>query len=318
MQNWIEKTLDSGPQNLIKREAWQRQYKQLLYLREASSNLLAERFRDVCVNLITCSPNGVVNELFPEGQDRDYWMQRVIHLIEEYKFRNLNIPPDSDIPISRNNFSPYKLLWPPPGKALVKVGKREHMQEFLERGRIRICPASSYSDSSLNSAVRDQELELEQFGPGMSIYVAISDSGKPVVEARPFTGMMRTAALDEDFYMLAMTHTMSDRLFDDFKSDSCVVINNPEVFASRLRYEMSQALDGWQMQSKAVCYLDPYTPYSLEQEINLFFTKGFRHWYQQEYRFAWIRESGNSRREKLAPFFVELGPLTDIAEIMSL
>ena len=152
----------------------------------------------------------------------------------------------------------------------------------------------------------------------MGIYVAISDSGKPVVEARPFTGMMRTAALDEDFYMLALTHTMSDRLFDDFEKDSCVVINNTEVFSSRLRYATSKTLKGWRMQSDPVRYLDPYTPYSLGQEIDLFFTKNFRHWYQQEYRFAWTRESGDGRSQKLKPFFIELGPLKEIAEIRSL
>lgn len=316
--NWIENALNSEPRSLIERETWQRQYRQRPYLREASTNLLAERFRDVCVNLITCSPDAVVNELFPEGRARDLWMQRAIHLIEEYRFRNQSIPSASVIPISKNNFSPYRLLWPAPGQVLVKIGKRDHMQEFIQKGRIRICPASSYSASSHNSAVRDHELELEQFGPGVQILVALSDSGKPVIKERLFTGMMRTAALDEDFYIFAMTHTMSDRLFDDFEKDSCVVINNTEVFSSRLRYATSRALKDWRMQSKPVRYLDPYTPYSLEQQIDLFFTKDFRHWYQQEYRFAWIRESSISRREKLEPFFVELGPLKEIAEIMSL
>ena len=317
MANWIEKLLNSEPQSLIKRDAWKRQYKQRPYLKEASSSLLAERFRDVCVNLITRSPDGVVNELFPTGRARDLFMQRAIHLIEEYKLRDQNIPPASEVPISRNNFSPYRFLWPAAGKALVKIGKRDHMQEFLEKGRIRICPASSYSATSHNSAVRDQELELEQFGPGVQFYVALSDAGKPVMGRRPFTGMMRTAALDEDFYMLAMTHTMSDRLFDDFENDSCVVINNTEVFSSRLRYVTSKALEGWRMQSQSVRYLDPYTPYRLGQEIDLFFTKDFRHWHQQEYRFAWIRESGNGRRKKLEPFCIELGYLKEIAEIMS-
>ena len=316
--NWIEKLLNSEPQSLIKRDAWQRQYKQRPYLKEASSSLLAERFRDVCANLITRSPEGVVNELFPTGRARDLWIQRVIHLIEEYKSRKQNIPPASKTSISKNNFSPYRLLWPAPGEALVKIGKRDHMREFFEKGRIRICPASSYSASSHNSAIRDHELELEQFGPGIQILVALSDSGKPVIREQPFTGMMRTAALDEDFFMFAMTHTMSDRLFDDFEKDSCVVINNTEVFSSRLRYATSKALKGWRMQNQSVRYLDPYTPYRLGQEFDLFFTKDFRHWYQQEYRFAWIRESGNGMRERLEPFFVELGPLTEIAEIMSL
>lgn len=72
------------------------------------------------------------------------------------------------------------------------------------------------------------------------------------------------------------------------------------------------------MQNQSVRYLDPYTLYRLGQEIDLFFTKDFRHWYQQEYRFAWIRESGNGPLEKLEPFCIALGPMNEIAEIISL
>lgn len=246
-------------------------------------------------------------------------MQRLIHLIEEYKFRKQKLPAAESISISRNNFSPHRLLWRAPGETLVKVGKREHMQALMEEGQVMISSATSYFDPSFNTAVRDDELELQQFVPGMQIYIAVLD-GKPVAKARPITDMMATAWLQDDYYLYSMTHTMSDRLFDDFEKDSCVVINNPEVFLSRLRNAVSKTLPGsrWCMQSKQVRYIDPYVSSSLPKNYDVFFTKDFRYCYQQEHRFAWIPKSGKGGQKKLAKFLVTLEPLNDIAQMYSL
>jgi hypothetical protein len=49
---------------------------------------------------------------------------------------------------------------PVPDHAIVKYGRREHMIDLLERGRLRLTPASNYVDPSLNPAIHDAELEF--------------------------------------------------------------------------------------------------------------------------------------------------------------
>ncbi|HMM44087.1 MAG TPA: hypothetical protein PKE41_00460, partial [Candidatus Macondimonas sp.] len=48
--------------------------------------------------------------------------------------------------------------------------------------------------------------------------------------------------------------------------------------------------------------------------VQTFLSKNIRYLYQNEYRFAWTMPEDSM----LAPFFVELGPLDDIAEIFEL
>ncbi len=61
-------------------------------------------------------------------------------------------------------------------------------------------------------------------------------------------------------------------------------------------------------------YVDPYN--SKGADLDVFFAKHFRYWCQREYRFAWIPPMRHT--EALEPFFVELGPLTDKAELVAL
>lgn len=60
-------------------------------------------------------------------------------------------------------------------------------------------------------------------------------------------------------------------------------------------------------------YYDPYTV--RRDQLTPMYSKNLRYLYQNEYRFIWTVPSGAT---DLPPFFVELGPLTDIAEFYEL
>ena len=61
------------------------------------------------------------------------------------------------------------------GQALVKLGKRIHMQELCESGRIRIAPARLYSDPSLNYAIGDDELTFDRYMLGAEVTITFLD-----------------------------------------------------------------------------------------------------------------------------------------------
>ena len=49
------------------------------------------------------------------------------------------------------------------GDYLVKYGELRHLRPMFEKGILRIAPASSYNDPSLNQARKDSELEVSVF-----------------------------------------------------------------------------------------------------------------------------------------------------------
>lgn len=236
------------------------------------------------------------------------------HVLEEYELRRQGLPLANDLqiptptapnePVAVNALKGIQM--PAPGKALFKLGKREHMKPFFERGKLRISPASSYSDPSLNHAVRDDELEFDRMMPGEEVTFTFMDKEAGELRTtKPIGDVTQTTSLATDFYVCCMTHSLSYRLFDDFEADACVVIRDPKSFWARLHKAVEARLSGWLDWHQDVQYIDPYL--HKEKEINLIFAKHFRHWYQQEYRFAWIPEQVGET--ELKPFNIELGSL---------
>jgi hypothetical protein len=67
-----------------------------------------------------------------------------------------------------------------PDRAIIKYGRREHMTDLVERGRLRLTPASNYDDPSLNPAIRDAELEFSiHFPPGTRLKIEMEPESKP-------------------------------------------------------------------------------------------------------------------------------------------
>ena len=308
--------------HLKQHEIWRLGYRQKRYLIHASDDALDQRFKDVINNLTTLTPKGQVG-LLPVTADGVRWMILFTHLLEEYGLRGRGLPTHGDAPFVKPTAPDLpgsaKIEMPGPGRALVKLGKRIHMQELYEKGRIRIAPAASYDDPSLNPAIRDDELKFDQILPGTEVKIIPRDkeTGEPKDPIKVLGDVTVSMALATNYYVYCMTHTLSHRLFDDFAADSCVIIKDPTVFGSLLREAVQSQLLGWLGWNKSVNYVDPYL--HPEKVADLTFSKHFRFWYQQEYRFVWLPDATRGvQYTHLDPLLIELGSLGHIAELVSL
>jgi hypothetical protein len=102
-------------------------------------------------------------------------------------------------------------------------------------------------------------------------------------------------------------------LFDEF-GDSCLVIYDVDVFRERILSAVRSQIGDWTDWDQPISYFDPYVDRNFDG-IFVPFTKHHRFWYQQEYRFAWLQPE--SVEEALEPAFIEIGNLSDIAEIIN-
>ena len=195
-----------------------------------------------------------------------------------------------------------------------KFGRREHIVNAFDRGALRIAPASSYDDPSLNSAQADKELEHVAITPNehliFKLYAQDADGNEieaPVRKKELFRYM-----LVPDFYVWCCGLGYDARLFHEFQADTVLIVRDKEKFRTRLSTPVARTLPKQNMTDGPLRYYDPYT--IRREELVPIFSKHFRYLYQNEYRFAWDAPSG----ETIKPFFVELGPLHDIAEVLEL
>lgn len=315
--------MENSQSGIRQHEVWRLEYRQRRYLRLASEDALDQRFRDVFNNLMTLTPEGKVG-ILPVTEAGVWWMTLFTHLLEEYELRGRGLPVHRDAPVKPT--APHlprsaKVEIPEPRRALVKAGKRVYMQELYEKGRLRVAAASSYGDPSLNLALKDDELKFDQLVPGDEVTLTPIDEETREPKGRPagiVSDMTISVDLATNYYVYCMTHTLNHRLFDDFDADSCVIIKNPAAFCSLVREAMQEKLPNWIEWDQGVHYIDPYL-HSKEVE-DLVFSKHFRYWYQQEYRFAWMPDvtRGLRRYTDLDPIFVEVGSLASIAELVCL
>ena len=216
--------------HLPRHEIWRLGYRRERYLIHASDDALDQRFKDVFNNLLTLTPKGQIG-ILPMTTDGERWAKLFPHLLEEYKLRERGLPPAGDAPFVKPTAPDLprstKIEMPGAGRALIKLGKRIHMQELQEKGRIRIAPAASYDDPSLNPAIRDDELKFDQTIPGTEVRLIPRDkeTGDPKDAINILGDMTVSMELATNYYVYCMTHTLSHRLFGDFDADSCVIIN---------------------------------------------------------------------------------------------
>ncbi len=300
-------------------KGWQAHYHERRYLQAATSDQLAQRHADVCGNLATLSREGRL--VFPSSEaDKDYWLCLFLHVLEEYKSRKQkprDIPYTSSTKAQNLALEKYQSI--EPGQALIKFDKHEHMRNLFENGELRISPASSYFDPSLNHAIYDNELMFDQYIRGEEVCFKYPDKQSgDIRNMKPVGDVHISTSLKTDYYVYCMTHTLKDRLFNDFSADSCVIIRDVSEFSNRLKAAVESQLSGWSLYSDSVEYIDPYDAglRLSDPTPNLFFSKHFRYWYQQEYRFVWIPST--CMPNNLDRFQVELGSFSKIAELVDL
>lgn len=164
-------------------DAWRGRYAQSnQYLKYLSADGLKERYVHLLDNIVKFTPAGKPHL---DGLAADTgWTQRAADLWAESELRRLpalwlrdveqmildrpyaNVKRALEVWGNRPN---YQF-----GLSIIKYGRRDHMKDLLERGRLLMTPASNYDDPSLNPAIRDKELEFNfNLPPGTGIAVEI-------------------------------------------------------------------------------------------------------------------------------------------------
>ncbi|PCJ39108.1 MAG: hypothetical protein COA81_11150 [Alphaproteobacteria bacterium] len=300
-------------------EYWRMQYRMDRYLETASIKEIEKRSKEINFNLLTISDNGKLSMLTDSGGVE--WMKLATHILEEAVLRGLdygalelmdNLPKISH-PEPPRGLSILKGQSLPVQPYLVRIGQRQHIINAYSQGLIRIAPAASYSDPSLNVAINDDELKVQTIRSRKGVVMQRVDErtgAKIGPTFQPLNDLTYTRSLDDNFFVLCLTQKYQPRLLDDFAGDGLLIITNPLRFQKRLERAVKTVRPDIKMTASAIVYFDPYKPDPTDIPCHL--AKDFSYWYQQEFRMVWTKP-GLSLDEK--PFFVELGTLEGIASM---
>jgi hypothetical protein len=301
-------------------EVTRRNYRRDRFMRTLTDEQLERRLADIVPNATSVTPAGLIAP-GPLNDELMYWFDRFTEVSEEIALRYGPFPngfsqgrirfrglPGSLDP--RNLGRPTQLL---PRRQLAKpilakYGKAKYLVPALDSGHLRIAPASLYSDPSLNAAIQADDLSEEiRFAANV-----LPPTEPPHIELPPVMWVKVTKRFPTNYYVLCLSSALELRLLFDFEADRCLLVHDPPEFARRLSVAVCAALPGWKALSGAVEYFDPLqvTP----AQVHFPMAKHFRYAYQKESRFVWLPPAPV---ETLEPLFVDLGPLRDIAEMMS-
>lgn len=286
-----------------------------------------QRASDVFLNLFVIDNEARIG-LPSISAESTEWMIRWTHVLEELEIRFGPYPAgfssgflqSSSVPLPSNPLAEKAAAAVSERKVgqknyLVKYGKLAHLRDAYDSGRMRIAPASMYSDASLNHAIRDTELEVElQPSPTeFRIQVVDQDTGEIKGEVFPI-GNKIVKVSRTNYYVGCFSTTFSPRLFLDFDdADACLLIVRPVEFTQKIFSAFEKQLPDFAGICASVRYFDPLN--SGLDGLDVCFSKHFRYAYQQEFRFVWLPPENLVELESL---YLDLGPLSDCAELVVL
>ena len=140
-------------------DAWREQYAKSRYLEFLSTEDLQKRYVDLLDNVLLFTSDGRPH-LGGLGADTG-WTRRIADVWAEVDLRSLGAAwlkaveqavLDRPYPSVKRAIDAWGDRRFTPERAIIKYGRRAHMIDFLERGSMRLTPASSYGDPSLNPA----------------------------------------------------------------------------------------------------------------------------------------------------------------------
>lgn len=299
------------PQHMIVRMDYGRDR----YMAHLSDSRIIQRANDIMRNVHQIDS---VGRITVDNKDPRlyYWMDRFSEVLHEAGLRNISRDTFGegavkDYPYPRDGVRPARIaqslaeIRVPSGDYLVRYDKFDHILEAYETGRIRLGPAASYSDPSLDVARRDDELNF-QIDIDTSFFPVIGPGACNIGPRFPIRGSLST-----NYYILCTSSCLRVRLFLDFDSEAGLVIRDPEKFKDRLSKAIARDLPQFSLTAKRVEYYDPL--WVAPVEVKPIFSKHFRYAYQEEVRFAVMPPGPTS---DLAPVFLNLGSLKDIATIV--
>lgn len=298
---------------------WREEYGRNRYLRHLPNAALQDRLNALSGNLWSTDAAGNVTP--PRTPDHRHVVLRlIVHTLSERTERAgtaiLDFSERELRETASASYRPPRLRTPFTGSpsCFAKFGKRDHIRDAFERGSLRMAPASTYNDSSLNAAQADHELEHYSVTPNEHLMFrlhGLNSQGKEIVMPAQHKELFRYM-LVRNFYVWCCSLGYDARLFHDFEADAVLVVRDKTAFQKRLFAAAQKQIQAAKQIHGELNYYDPYT--IRREQLTPMFSKNIRYLYQNEYRFAWTMPEDSM----LAPFFVELGPLDDIAEIFEL
>ncbi len=291
---------------------WEEQYRANPYLRGKPESHLIERFGYLSDNLMSVTESGQLG-FVTERRMMDWLWSRMTHMFMEFNERGgiplhardaIKIPnlAESRSPAGARAFNTRTRK--ETGQAF-KFGKEKWLRSMLDYGAIRFAPASSYSDPSLNAAIRDDELTFTYF-PAKS-----SPLLKGLAQLPNADWMQRRHP--SDYYVQCLASTFALRLVDDFEADACLIVYDGLEFGRRVVDALRARFPGWIIGGVPITYIDPDNPG--DGEIVIPAAKHMKYLYQQEQRFIC---HPRTPIPKLNEFMLQVGSLGDIAELIRL
>lgn len=229
-----ESAIESWSQNIhdYEPEFWEFQYDVYRYLKNISEDKLIKRYKDLCRNfrILTGNERHVIpiNSFLSSW----YWYRKEHQTRYEFLLRRRPLP--ISIPLPREPINkPFSASGPNACNILFRYGNIKYMKQIVEEGLIRISPASKYKDGSALNPRTDDELNKHRWELGDHITIATQDGN-----AIPIIGDLKTTeSANSNYYTLCLSCDFEPIIFDQFKYDSCVVINKPDEFTARLEHE---------------------------------------------------------------------------------
>jgi hypothetical protein len=282
---------------------------------------LAKRTQDVLTNMTILTAMGKISLPSPTEKSEFPWMEIWTHILEEFALRRMRLPekcidpetlPNPTAPIPAKGYMESRESKSDLSRTLVKYGNKGWLANALATGEWLVSPASYYSDPSLGHARYDSELEFSMSLP------MFEQTTKPVegIENGYYYNLKDVFTLNvraaTDYYLVSLARGLIYRMFDDFRSDACLIIHDEVEFKRRMFSAFMAIKPGGLGECRAVDYIDPCMP---KKVADVYFVKHFRYAYQEEVRFVWTPSSPIA---KLPRIVINLGPLNDICELLTL
>lgn len=294
------------------------------YMRTLSEADFSRRTADIIANMHVVDADGRV-ALDPRDPRYNVWLMYLAEVAAEKKLRYgsdmATWPPEARRPFDRSQLpgslrpevlARHKRLRPAsplPATYVVKYGRRRHLEDAYHDGKVRVNPASTYRDPSLNAAQRDDErvAELHVDPAPFAAFGSLLDLAG-AAQGQRYTVRHE---LNTNYYVFCTAATLSTRLLLDFEADAALVIREADAFFARLDAAVRRAIPGWPATRVTVTYYDPLqvTP----DAVRVGRWKHFRYAYQHEVRMLWMPPAPAIN---LAPLDLVLGPLGDVAELL--
>lgn len=322
----LQREAANNGDRLNRHNLWRYAYYKYPYLLLQSDDVIMERFIDVFSNCIDISEEGKIIPT-PMIEDNGRFARLFTELIEETNWRGI-LTKDS-IAKATEQIRSYYVDGTPPGAMmfrdkievkgqwLLKFSKKEFVDDMFKYGRFRISPASYYANGHHIRAVKDLETARNYKLKALSevlegkAEIIISGNKIPIID-----GVVPLQFMLGDYYLFSTCKEINRRMPTDFEADAVLVIKDKSAFIQRLRDVLLEKLPGWEFAEGEVYYFDPFN--DVPKDKNQEFWKHIGFSYQREHRCVLRPGMQQSEYDVLKPFFVEIGALDDLSEIVTL